>query len=319
MADTQELRKPRKHFKLSRGERIFKVFNVTLLCLLAAMTLYPFWYVFVGSLTDPDQLLRTYFWPKDIYYVNYWAVFAMPGLGRAYLISILRIGVAVPAMLLVTCAAAFALSRKELILRKTIITYFFITMFFSGGLIPHFLVVKTVGLYNTFWVYVVPFLFQIWTMIVMKTAIQSLPEGLVDASVVDGASHGRIFIRIILPLSKAMLAALGLFSAVAWWNDWFYGLFYIGDSRLQPVQTFLQNVLFTGRPGTRMYSQQHDAPPLARRIFGDDSWVVEELMRMTPRSMEYAYIMAATIPIILLYPILQKYFVKGVLIGSMKE
>ena len=184
----------------------------------------------------------------------------------------------------VTGAAAFVLSRKEMMFRRIIISYFFFTMFFSGGLIPHYMTVTTVGLLNTFWVFVIPFLFQVWPMIVMKTSIQSLPAGLVDAALIDGASYTRIFLRIILPLSKVILAVLGLFSAVGWWNDWFYGAFYVTSPKLRPLQAFLG-----------------------------------EVKRLTPHSLQLAYIVCATVPILLVYPFLQKYFVKGVLIGSIKE
>lgn len=299
-------------FKLSIGESLFKALNCAFLAILAIISLYPFWYVFVRSVTHPDVLLVQYLWPKDFFYANYYTILATPRFWRAMLISVLRVAVAVPTMLLVTSATAYVLSRRQLLFRKTIIWFFFITMFFSGGLIPHFLTVKTVGLYNTFSVYVIPFMFNVWTMIIMKTSIQSLPHGLVEAALMDGASHMRIYCRIILPLSKAMLAVLGLFSAVGWWNDWFYGAFYVSDSKLMPLQTLLQTDILDRNRG---WIQVTDIYSLAEK----DTDLLKDLEAMTPDSLYYGFIMVALLPIIILYPFLQKYFSKGVLIGSLKE
>ena len=302
-------------YRLTVGERIFTITNYSFLFLLALLTFYPFWWIIVTSFSDPALLKTVYFWPQDLWAVNYWFVFTTKGILRAYLISILRVGIAVPAMLAVTGAAAFVLSRKEMMFRKIIISYFFFTMFFSGGLIPHYMTVKTVGLLNTFWVFVIPFLFQVWTMIVMKTSIQSLPDGLVDAALIDGASYMRIFLQIILPLSKAMLAALGLFSAVGWWNDWFYGALYVNSPKLRPLQTFLQlEVLQRSIGMLAMDKFAHSGIPDQL-----DSTFLAEVRRLTPHSLQLAYIVCATVPILLVYPFLQKYFVKGVLIGSIKE
>ena len=300
-------------YRLSRGQKIFNVVNCVFLLLLACVCFYPFWFVIIASLSEPTQMNTTYIWPKEFYIKNYWIVFGTTGILRAYLISVLRVAIAVPLMLLVTGAAAFVLSRKELMFRRTIIIYFFITMFFSGGLIPYYLTVKTVGLLNTFWVYVVPVLFSVWSMIVMKTSIQSLPEGLVEAALMDGSSYVRIFWQIILPLSTAMLAVLGLFSAVGHWNDWFVGAFYVSNRKLRPLQTFLQ-LEVTRAANQALFSQIGE--------FGiDQGWEEEELWALmnNPKSLVLAYIVVATVPIMLVYPFLQRYFTRGVLIGSLKE
>ncbi len=233
-----------KRFQLTTTEMIFRVVNYLLLALLAVATLYPFWFIIQASVTDP--LYRfSIFWPEGVYYGNYWLVFNTDGIGQAYLITVLRVIVAVPLMLMVTGAAAFALTRRELKGRKLIIFYYFITMFVGGGLIPYYMLLKTVRLLDTFWVFVFPVIFSVWTMIVMKTSFQGLPEGLVEASILDGASYGRIFFRIILPLSIPMITTLGLFQAVGHWNDWFVGSFFIKDPKLWPLQTFLRYAVFS--------------------------------------------------------------------------
>ncbi len=296
---------------LSRGEKIFRVFNYTFLAILGVVTAYPFYYTVISSFSDPLTGTQSYFWVKDFYTANYELVFSTDGLSRAYLITVMRVAIGVPGMLLVTASAAFALARKELKDRVPIILFFFITMFFSGGLIPFYLVLMKVGLINTFWVYVVPGLFSVWTMIIMKTSFQSLPEGLVEAARIDGASYMIIFFRLILPLSIPMLAALGLFSAVGHWNDWFSGAFYVDNARLHPLQTFLRMRVLMGDSSFLL----QEATSYPERYGAIDA---ENLLKLTPRSLKSAYIVVATVPILLAYPFLQKYFVKGVLIGSIK-
>ena len=300
------------YHKRSIGERLFGYGNYVFFAVFSIVALYPFWYMLITSFSDPVELRTAYFWPASFYYANYWLVFKSEGIGNAYLISVLRVLVAVPLMLLVTGAAAFAITRRELYGRKGIILYFFLSLFFSGGLIPHYMVLRTLGLLNNFWIYVIPTLFQVWTMIVMKTSFQSLPQGLVEAALMDGAGYLHIFLRIILPLSLPMLATLGLFSAVSHWNEWFIGMFYVTNSKLKPLQTFLRELLSTDM-------QTFLTGLIAERGDGVDDRMIGFLEKLTPRSLEAAYIMASTIPILLVYPFLQRYFVKGVLIGSIKE
>ena len=222
-------------------------------------------------------------------------------------------------MLLVTSAAAFVLSRKEMVFRKAIILYFFITMFFSGGLIPMYMTIRAVGLFNRFLVMVIPVLFSVWTMIVMKTMIQQLPEGLVEAALMDGAGFLRIYLTIILPLSKAMLATLGLFFAVGQWNEWFTGAFYIKDRALRPLSTFLQiEVLKQGGNGwyTKVGQMRADHPEWDQ---DQDLLMKLELLLFSSNSLDMASFVLGVFPIVVLYPFLQRFFIKGVLIGSIKE
>ena len=300
--------------KPTTGERAFRAINVFIMGVSALLMTYPFWYLFVTSVTHPAQIGASYLWPQKFFYLNYWFVLTEPGLPRAYFISVLRVATGVPLMLLITGGAAFALTRKNLVGRTPIIIFFFITMFFSGGLIPFYLVLKTFRLLNTFWVYIIPTAFSVWTMIVMKTSIQSLPDGMVEAAVVDGAGYTRIFATIILPLSLPMLATLGLFSAVSHWNEWFTGVFYVTSPKLRPLQSFLRTAL------EALPVDMADYAVWYQKRFGriDDIDRFFELKQMTPRSIELTYVMLSTIPILLVYPWVQKYFVKGVLIGSIK-
>ena len=307
----------------SPTEQVFRVVIYLLLAVLGIVTLYPFWFTIQASLTDPVERISL-FWPRSFFYINYWLVFVHSGnwgtsIWNAYMITILRVVVAVPLMLLATGAAGFALTRKELRGRKIIIMYYFITMFVSGGLIPLYMLIKTVGLLNTFWVYVFPVVFSVWTMIVMKTSFQGLPEGLVEAALIDGASYGRIFLRMILPLSIPMIVTLGLFQAVWHWNDWFYGSFYVKDNRLWPLQTFLRYAVMTGSDRGGNMSLHIAGASGDPEQFTEDPRIMAMLVKITPESVKYAFIVATTVPILLVYPFIQRYFIKGVLIGSIKE
>ena len=293
---------------------MFRALTYLFLLLLGLVTLYPFWYVIQASISDPVYRVSLV-WPKGFHYGNYWTVFTSEGIANAYLVTVLRVVIAVPLMLTVTGCAAFALTRQELKGRKIIIFYYFITMFVSGGLIPFYMLLKTVGLLNTFWVFVFPVIFSVWTMIVMKTSFQGMPEGLVEAALLDGASYGRIFFRIILPLSIPMITTLGLFQAVWHWNDWFFGAFYIKDPRLRPLQTFLRNIILSRTNITQVIRAR------AHNMGGEmeDPRLALQLTEVTTESLRLAYLVVTTVPILLVYPFIQKYFIKGVLIGSIKE
>jgi putative aldouronate transport system permease protein len=299
----------------SNGEKVFGVFNYIGMAILSLIALYPFYYIVISSFSDPQTGTRSFFWVKDFYWANYWIVFQTEGLARAYLISVLRVATGVPLMLVVTSAAAFAMSRTEFKDKSIVIGFFFVTMFFGGGLIPTYLVYKSLGLLNNFLIYIVPSMFNIWTMIVMRTSMKALPEGMVEAARIDGAGYTTIFLRIVLPLSKAMLAALGLFAAVAHWNDWFLGAFFVASKpALHPLQTFLQ-ITVLGTAST-LFVDANNAEMTAEilRTGGNP----EDLLKMTPASLDNAYIVLATIPILMVYPFVQKHFVKGIMIGSLK-
>ena len=265
----------------------------------------------MNSISDPVTAMDTMLWPREFYYANYWIVFQTEGVWRALSMSMLRVLTGVPLMLLVTGAAAFAVTIKELLGRKIIILFLFISMFLDGGLIPYFMVLKTVGLLNTFWVYIIPTAFSVWTMIVMKTSFQGLPPGLTEAARIDGAGYTRIFFSIIVPLSLPMFATLGLFSSIAHWNDWFTGAFFVNTRpKLWPLQTFIrmtrQNAIDILKGFITDYSA--DLTPFQ-----------ENASRLTQRSIDKAFTVFAMVPILLLYPWLQRFFMKGVLIGSIKE
>jgi len=220
-------------------------------------------------------------------------------------------------MLTVTAMVAYGLSERALPGKKIIMTYLLITMFFSGGLIPGFLVLRAVGLINTFWVYIIPGMFSVWTCIVMKTSFQGIPESLKEAIRIDGGNEFTIIKHVVLPISKPMFAALALFAAVGHWNEWFTGMYFVRSNDLVPVQTYLMQIM------------NNDITSMSEKVQQQGTAVVQGQMaellgsggiaRITSQSLKMAIVVIGTAPILMVYPFLQKYFVKGVLIGSLKE
>jgi putative aldouronate transport system permease protein len=211
----------------------------------------------------------------------------------------------------VTSLVAFALSRKELPGRQPLVFVFLFVMLFSGGLIPYYIQLIHLGLINNFWVYVIPSLFSIWNMFVMKTSFQNnIPESVVESVKLDGGGYTRIYFHIVLPFSMPLFAALGLFTAVGQWNDWFTGAFFVNDIHLQPLPTYLQRMLSTIE-ASQMISNSQMTTMNQTRLYNPDA--------ITPKSVRMATIMITILPILLVYPFVQRFFVKGVLIGSVKE
>ena len=293
---------------LSRSEKAFQVLNNASMVLLIGITLYPFWYVLILSINNPSDTAfgGVYFWPRRFTLVNYFLILQDGAVLRTFLLSVARIAAHVPSHLLVTGMAAYALSRKEFRIRKPFITLFFITLLFSGGLIPTYLLINDLRLLNTFWVYVLPHLFLAWNFVIIKTVMQtSIPESLIEAALIDGANHFFIFKKIVVPLSTAVLATIGLFQAVNHWNDWFWGAYYVFDDHLIPLQTYLQRLI------RQSYMTQQELAYMA-----DNAMEIDLII--TPKSLTMAAVIVATGPIILVYPWIQKYFMKGIRLGSIK-
>ncbi len=294
--------------------RVFRVANTSILILLALVTLYPFWYVIVASLSPPDHVASGgfVFWPSRFYTLNYLLMIVVGGVGKAYLVSILRVLIGVPLMLVVTGSIAFALSRREMIGRKLIIYYLVPTLFLGGGLIPYYLLIRGLGLLNTFWVFVIPTVFRLGFMSIFKAFFtQTVPEGLVEAAVLEGAGYIRIFFSLVMPLSKAVFATIFLFNAVTHWNDWFTGAFFVVEAKLWPLQTWLQNV--THWPGGAWSRAREELAERMRIMAGGDTQILEQILRLIASSVQKAAVVLTMMPIIIPYPFLQRYFVKGAL------
>jgi putative aldouronate transport system permease protein len=297
----------------SLGDRTFTVSNTIILTLFAFLCVYPFWYILILSLNEGRDAAMggIYWWPRTFTLDNFQVMLSDPAILKALWITVKRTLLGTFGSLLVTSLVAFALSRKELPGRQTFLFVFLFIMLFSGGLIPYYLQLLNLGLLNNFWVYVIPSLFSVWNMFVMKTSFQnSIPENVIESVKLDGGGYVRIYLHIVLPFSMPLFAALGLFTAVGQWNDWFTGAFYVNDLDLQPLPTYLQRMLSTIEASQKISTSQMAAMNQTR-LYNPDA--------ITTKSVRMATIMITILPILLVYPFLQRFFVKGVLIGSVKE
>ncbi|KGP77383.1 MULTISPECIES: carbohydrate ABC transporter permease [unclassified Paenibacillus] len=267
--------------------------------------IYPIYFIVIASFSDPSSVANGQVWlfPKGFTLEGYKELLRHENIWIGYRNTILYTVVGTLLGLVVNISAAYALSRKDLVGRKFFSLFFIFTMFFSGGLIPTFLTIRDFHLYNTFLVMVLPFSVVVFDMIVARTFFQtSIPGDLWEAAQIDGCGNLRYFVLIVLPLSKAIIAVLGLWIAVGYWNSYFNALIYLKDPNLYPLQLILRNILITNQMQSGMGTGE--AAQVALRL--------ANLMR-------YSVIIIATIPIMCVYPFIQKYFNQGVMIGAVKE
>jgi putative aldouronate transport system permease protein len=269
---------------------------------IVTVTLYPMIYVVAVSLSSPQAVMRgeVAFLPVDLSFSAYELVLDDSAFWSGYRNTILYTVLGTVIAMATTILAAYPLSKKWLRGNSIIMNLVVFTMFFNGGLIPNFLFIRSLGLINTIWAIVLPLAINPFYMIIMRSFFQSLPESLEEAAEIDGLNPFWILLRIVLPLSKPILATIGLFYAVFFWNDWFRPLIFLNDSRMQPVTLYLRNMVM----GQQLAAQQ-----------GQIADAGSELVSETLKS---ASILLVSIPIICLYPFVQRYFVKGILIGSVK-
>jgi putative aldouronate transport system permease protein len=279
------------------------MYAFAILFLIAIM--YPIYFIVIASFSDPSSVANGQVWvfPKDFTLEGYKELLRHENIWIGYRNTILYTVVGTLIGLVVNISAAYALSRKDLVGRKFFSLFFIFTMFFSGGLIPTFLTIRDFHLYNTFLVMVLPFSVVVFDMIVARTFFQtSIPGDLWEAAQIDGCGNLRYFVLVVLPLSKAIIAVLGLWIAVGYWNSYFNALIYLKDPNLYPLQLILRNILITNQMQSGMGTGE--AAQVALRL--------ANLMR-------YSVIIIATIPIMCVYPFIQKYFNQGVMIGAVKE
>ncbi|WP_105614096.1 carbohydrate ABC transporter permease [Vallitalea okinawensis] len=292
--------------KESIGEKIFKVCNYTFLTFLGFSTFYPFFYILILSFNDGYDALKggLYFWPRVFTLQNYIKAFEDPLILNAFGISLFRTVVGTFLAVLLTALAGYALARKDLPGRGIITFFFFFTTIFSGGLIPFFILLRSLHLTRSVWIYVLPYLYSFFNIVIMRTYFQTIPDEMRESAVIDGCGELGIFLKIYLPLSGPMLATITLFYGVGHWNDWFVGAFFVSDKSLKPAATLLQKIL-----SETNFEQATDTNRMNFNI---------NRAKTTPEALRMAFLMIITFPIICVYPFLQKYFVKGVMIGSVK-
>lgn len=267
--------------------------------------MYPLWFVVIASFSNPADVANgeVWLWPKQWVLAGYNELFKQPQIWKSYWNTILYTVVGTLIALAVNIPAGYAMSRSDLKGRKYINVFYLIPMFIGGGLIPTYFVVKGFGLLNTFWVMVLPFSVSTYNIIVTRTFFKSsLPESLWEAAQLDGCGTIRYFFQFAIPLSKAIIAVVGLWTAVGQWNQWFNALIYIQNEELVPLQLLLRRILIANQS-----------------LLGAATGTMAQELRQLSDMMKYGSIVISTLPIMCLYPFLQKYFNQGVMIGAVKE
>lgn len=314
VARTAKPPKPLRRLGIRRsvGEIIFDNFNVLVLIIFAFLTLYPFWYILVLSLNEGRDSLKggVWFWPRKPTLTNYAYVLFNPQIMIAYRTTILRTLSGASLTLLVCGLAAYSLTKHHLPGRSAIITIFMIPMFIGGTVVSYYVLIAKLGMLNTFWVYIIPGCFNFFLTIIMRTYMYTIPPSLEESAKIDGATYFRIFARIIVPLCKPIIATVFLFSAVGHWLDFYTNMLYTSMNKSIMTLQYLLYLLILAKEASMSNLTEH--PPIGG-IF------TTRQEQVTPMAVKTAVIMFVTLPILFVYPFLQKYFVQGVLIGSVKE
>ncbi len=286
-----------------RSIGVFEVCNTLLMLGVCFLTLYPMWFVLINSLNAPEQaLLGTVNWfPEQLSLASYSVVFNDKTMMNGFLITTLRTIIGSAAHVLFTAIIAYGLSKTTLIGRKVYLKVALVTMLFSGGLIPTFILMTKLGLYDNFWVFVIPGMYSFFNMVIFMSFFRTIPDSLEESAKVDGASDYGVLFRIVLPNSMAVIATISLFSAVYHWNDYYQGVIYIRSQDILPLQTILYKII---AENSMSFMQQQAMAQFGARLPGN--------------SIKFASMMVATLPILLFYPFIQRYLVKGVMIGAIK-
>ncbi|KRG15809.1 sugar ABC transporter permease [Virgibacillus soli] len=295
--------------KDTKTDKIFKFFNYVFLTLAMGVVLYPLIYIVSASISDPATVNSGEMWllPKGVTFEGYKIIFDNPDIWKGYLNTIFYTVLGTVINLAVTIPAAYALSRRDFAGRGLLMGMFVLTMFFSGGLIPTYLVVKNLGLIDTVWSMVLPNAAAVWNIIVARVFFQtSIPKELEEAAIIDGCSNFKMFAKIILPLSMPIIAVMALFYGVGHWNGYFNALIYLSDKALYPLQLVLREILVL----QEMSSNSTEISSSLAEAMNSKQQLAAVI--------KYGVMIVSTLPIIIIYPFLQRFFVKGVMIGSLK-
>jgi putative aldouronate transport system permease protein len=289
----------------TRGDKIFDFINYTLITLIVLIVVYPLYFVLIASFSDPDLVNsgNLWLWPSGITFEGYTRIIAESAIWTGFGNSLMYTAIGTSINVVMVLTAGYALSRSDLAGRNFFMMMIVFTMFFGGGMIPNYLLVKNLGMLNTIWALVIPNAVSAYNIIITRTFFQTtIPHELLEASKVDGCSNTRFFLRIVLPLSMPIVAVMILFSAVGHWNSYFNALIYLRDESLFPLQIILRSILVSNEVSESMNLDMADVVAQQQ---------IAELMK-------YGVIIISSLPVLILYPFLQKYFVKGVMIGSVK-
>ena len=285
-------------------DRILTLMVWLLLLLIFLVIIVPILFIVASSFSDPGAVSagKVFLWPVDFSLAGYRVIFQSSYIMRGFYNSVVYTLLGTVISVTLTLFAGYPLARKDLKIRGVVMFLFTVTMFFSGGMIPTYLVVSKLHLINTIWAMVLPGAMGVWNVILTKTYIQtSIPDEIYESASIDGCSDWRYFVNMVIPLSKPIIAVMVLLYAVGKWNDFFSGLIYLNDASLQPLQLILRNILV-----------QNDTTGMAMNL--GEQMNRQELKTM----MQYSLIIVSSVPVLILYPFIQKYFVKGIMMGSIK-
>lgn len=294
--------------RATRSDKIFDGLNLLIMLFVITITLYPFLNVLAISLNDSNDTVKggIHIWPRAFTLENYNTIFAFEGLITGFRNSVLRTVIGTILGLLSGSMLAYTLSRKEFIARRFVSVFIALTMYFSAGIIPFFILIRNLGLMNSFWVYILPGIVSAFNVFVIRSYIDGLPYSLQESAKLDGANDFRIYWSIVLPLCKPVLATIALFLAVGQWNSWFDTyLFNSNNSQLTTLQFELIKILQSTTSGNEAQIRGQSLVELQRKV--------------SPESIKMAITMVVTVPILIVYPFLQRYFIKGMTLGAVKS
>ncbi|MBM7654468.1 carbohydrate ABC transporter permease [Neobacillus cucumis] len=289
----------------SKEDKIFDVVNTVFLTLICLAVLYPLYFVIIASISNPNMVYNGEVWlfPKEITFEGYKRIFSDPKIWLGYKNTVIYTVVGTVVQVSLTLMAAYALSRKDFYGKSFFMMVILFTMFFNGGLIPTYLVVKDLGMLNTIWAMILPKAVAVWNLIVARSFFEeNIPNELLEAGKIDGCSNTKFFLKVVLPLSKPIIAVMVLFYAVGQWNSYFDALIYLNDESLYPLQLILRNILTQNQLSVKMLS---DLDNLAAQ-------------QQVGEIIKYGIIIVGALPLLIVYPFVQRHFVKGVLIGGVK-
>ena len=287
--------------KKSVSQKLFDIFNILLMIAIVVVTLYPLWFVLVASFSDNTEVIKSggfMLWFKQFTPVAYKEVLKFSSVWRGYLNTIFVVTVGTTLNIIMTAIGGYFLSRKDVLLQKYFAVAVVISMYFSGGMIPKYFIVKNLGLYDSIFSIIIPVMVSTYNMIIMKAAFSAIPDSVEEAARIDGAKHFTILFKIMFPLCLPTIAVLILYYGVGHWNGWFEAMIYLKDRRKFPLQLVLREIILNNN------MQDNISGGMDRKQIGE--------------TIQYAVIVVATMPILCIYPFLQRYFTKGVMIGAVK-
>lgn len=293
--------------KIRQGSIMVDIVLYAIALLICLITLYPFYYVIIMSISSPQEVaaMNVFWFPKGFFLDSYELIVRDTKMWWAYSNTLIYVTAGTLLNCLMAVLGAYPLTVKNLKGRKWIVAFLLIPMYFGGGLIPTYLLVNKLGMYNTMFAVIIPGMVSIWNIILVRTFFTTIPEGLKESAFIDGASHWQLLFKVILPISKPIIAVIAIYSIVGIWNSWFEALVYLPNEKLHPLQMYLYRVVVQQSVDLKTLSLEDTRNAVANML--------------SSIQLKYAIIVFTTLPVIFTYPFFQKYFIKGALLGSLKE